>query len=172
VTMGAFSDFTAYAKETGARLSDQPLLVEVTRHLNATQHELFNYVTNFDRSSEWLWGAKESWVDNTNAEVPGQVGAVRIIRGAAGKHIRETVKAYEAPRMLAYSADDEAFFGLCSDHLGVLTCEPHPDGGTVVCWLAYGRLAPMQAKAWGGRKMFQVALGNGMNNLERKFPPR
>jgi uncharacterized protein YndB with AHSA1/START domain len=170
--MGAFSDFTAYAKETGARLSDQPLLVEETRHLNATQSELFNYVTNFELSSEWLWGAKKSWVDNTNAEVPGQVGTVRIIQGAGGKHVRETVKAYEAPRLLAYSANDGAFLGLCFDHLGVLTCEPHPDGGTVVCWVAFGRLAAAPPKAWGGRKLLQVALRNGMKNLERKFPAR
>jgi hypothetical protein len=169
--MGAFSDFTAYAEETGARLSDQPLLVEETRHLNVTQHELFNYITNFERSSEWLWGAKKSWVDNTNAEAPGQVGAVRVLRSTGGKLIRETVKAYEAPRMLAYSAEDGAFFGLCTDHLSVLTCEPHPNGGTVICWLAFGRLARAPAKAWGGKKLFQVALGNGMKNLEQKFPP-
>ena len=170
--MDPFSDFTAYAKETGARLTDQPLLVEKTKRLETTQHELFNYVTDFDRLSEWIWGSKKTWADNTKAEVAGQVGSVRMIQGAAGKPIREVVKAYDAPRMLAYSADDGAFLGLCTDHLGVLTCEPHPDGGAVVCWLAYGRLAPMPAKAWGGRKLLQVALGNGMNNLERKFPPR
>ena len=39
LSMNAFSDFTTYAKETGSRLTDQPLLVEKTRHLNATQHE-------------------------------------------------------------------------------------------------------------------------------------
>ncbi len=170
--MNAFSDFTTYAKETGSRLTDQPLLVEKTRHIDATQHELFNYTSDFDRSSEWLWGAKKTWADDTKAEAPGQVGSVRMIQGSAGKPIREVVKAYEAPRMLAYSANDGAFFGLCTDHLGVLTCEPHPDGGTVVCWLAYGRLASSPAKAWAGKKLFQVALGNGMKNLERKFPPR
>jgi len=144
----------------------------VTRHLDATQHELFNYVTDFDRLSEWLWGAKKTWADDTNAEAPGQVGSVRMIQGSAGKPIREVVKAFEAPRMLAYSANDGAFFGTCTDHLGVFTCEPHPDGGTVVCWLAYGRLASSSAKAWAGKKVFQVALGGGMKNLERKFPPR
>jgi hypothetical protein len=95
-----------------------------------------------------------------------------MIQGSAGKPIREVVKAFEAPRMLAYSANDGAFFGTCTDHLGVFTCEPHPDGGTVVCWLAYGRLASSSAKAWAGKKVFQVALGGGMKNLERKFPSR
>ncbi|MFA9411095.1 MAG: hypothetical protein ACERK0_07510, partial [Deltaproteobacteria bacterium] len=63
--MDALSDFTGYARETGSRMSDQPLLFEVTRWLDATQHELFNYVTDFDRLSEWLWGAKKTWADDT-----------------------------------------------------------------------------------------------------------
>lgn len=170
--MGVFSDFTAYAKETGSRMSDQPLLLEKTTRLDVTQHELFNYVSDFDRSSEWIVGAKKSWTDNSEAEVPGQVGAVRMIKSGSSTPVRETVKAYDAPRMLAYSANDEAFLGLCSDHLGVMTCEPHPDGGTVVCWLAYGRLSGNPAKAWAGKKLFQVALGFGMKNLERKFSKR
>ena len=170
--MDTFSDFTVFAKETGARMSEQPLLVEETRHLDVGQQELFNYVTDFDRLSEWIAGAKKTWADDTNAEIPGQVGSVRMIQGAAGKPFRETVKAFEAPRMLAYSADDAALLGTCTDHLGVVTCEPHPDGGTVICWLAYGRLASSTAKGWAGKKLFQVALSRGMNNLERKFPPR
>jgi uncharacterized protein YndB with AHSA1/START domain len=167
-----FSDFTTLANETGARMSDEPLLFEITRRLDVSQHELFNYVSDFDRLSEWIWGSRKTWADDTNAEVPGQVGSVRMIQGAFGKPFREVVRAYEAPRMLAYSAPDNALFGLCTRHLGVLTCEPHPGGGTVICWQAYGRLPRNRIKAWGGRKLFQVALSNGMKNLERKFAPR
>lgn len=170
--MSSFSDFAAYARRTGSRLSDQPLLVEETRLLPAAQQALFSYVADFERLSEWIVGARKSWTDNTNAEAPGQVGAVRMIQGLAGKPIREVVKAYEAPRMLAYSANDEAFFGLCTDHLGVVTCEPHPDGGTVFCWLAYGKLAGTPAKAWAGRTLFQVVLSRSMKSLERKFSRR
>ncbi|MGB8332398.1 MAG: SRPBCC family protein [Polyangiales bacterium] len=167
--MGAFSDFTAYAKETGSRLSDQALLVEETQRLSVTQQELFDYITDFGRLSEWIVGAKKSWQDDTNAELPGRVGSVRVIQSMAGQPVRETVRAFESPRMLAYAANDAAFLGLCTDHLGVMTCEPHPNGGTVLCWLAYGRLARNPLKAWAGRKLLQVALGKGMNRLERKF---
>jgi uncharacterized protein YndB with AHSA1/START domain len=170
--MGAFSDFTSYAKETGSRLSDQPLLMETTQRLDATQQELFNFITDFERLSEWIVGAKKSWTDDSEAEAPGEVGSVRVIESGAAKPVREVVKAYESPRMLAYSANDEAFLGLCFDHLGVMTCEPHPDGGTVLCWLAYGRVASNPVKGWAGKKLLQVALGRGMKNLERKFPPR
>ena len=170
--MSAFSDFTGHANETGARLSEQPLIFEVTRHLDATQREIFDFVSDIDRLSEWIWLCKKSWADNSRAEAPGQVGAARMIQGPAGKPFREVIKAFEAPRLLAYSADDVALLGLCSDHLGVLTCEPHPDGGTVVCWQAYGRLPRSSLKAWGGKKLFQVALGNGMKSLERRFSRR
>jgi uncharacterized protein YndB with AHSA1/START domain len=170
--MGVFADFTAYAKQTGSRLSEQALLVEQAQRLDTTQQELFDYITDFDRLSEWIVGARKSWTDDTNAQVPGQVGSVRVIQSVAGKPVREVVKAYEAPRMMAYAANDGAFFGLCTDHLGVMTCEPHPSGGTVLCWLAYGRLASHPVKAWAGRKLFQVALGTGMERLERKFRAR
>lgn len=170
--MGSFSEFTEYAKQVGRNLSDQPLLVEETRLLDSTQRELFDYVTDFDRLDEWIFGAKKSWTDNSRAAVSGQVGAVRMIQPWVGKPLAETVKAYEEPRMLAYSADDAAFFGLCTDHLGVLTCEPHPDGGAVFCWLAHGRLARSPAKAWAGKKLFQVALGRSMKNLERNLSHR
>jgi len=170
--MREYADFIQHADETGARLSDQPLLFEVTRHFELTQHELFDYVSNFDLLSEWIWASKKSWADDTKAEVPGQVGSVRMIKGAFGEPVREVVKAYEAPRMLAYSANNGALLGLCTEHLGVLTCEPHPDGGTIMCWQAYGRLPRSPGKAWAGKKLFQVALSNGMKNLERKFPTR
>lgn len=170
--MGPFSDFTRYAKETGARLSEQPLLFEKTKRLDVTQQELFNYVSDFDRSNEWIIGVKKSWTDNSEAEAPGEVGAVRVIKSGASTLVKERVKAFEAPRMLAYSANDEAFLGLCFDHLGVMTCEPHPDGGTVICWLAYGRLASNPVKRWAGTKLFQVALSRGMKNLERRLAPR
>lgn len=170
--MRAYADFTRYADETGARLTDEPRLVEVTSHFDVSQRELFDYISDFSRLSEWIWASRKSWADDSKAEAPGQVGSVRMIKGAFGEPVREVVKAYEAPRMLAYSANDGALLGLCTDHLGVVTCEPHPSGGTIMCWQAYGRLARGAAKAFAGKKLFQVALTNGMKNLERKFPTR
>ena len=170
--MDAYSEFARFANETGARLSDQPLLFETTRRFDASQQDLFNYVTDFDRLSEWIWASKKTWADDTNAEVPGQVGSVRMIQGAMGAPMRELVKAYEAPRMLAYSANNASLFGLCTDHLGVLTCEAHPHGGTVLCWQAYGRLPNSRPKAWAGRKLFQVVLSNSLKNLEGLDIPR
>jgi len=170
--MRAYADFTSFADETAARLTDQPRLVEVTSHFESSQRDLFDYIADFSRLSEWIWASRKSWADDSKAEAPGQVGSVRMIEGPFGEPVREVVKAYDAPRMLAYSANDGALLGLCTDHLGVVTCEPHPSGGTVMCWQAYGRLASNPVKAFAGRKLFQVALTNGMKNLEGKFPTR
>lgn len=170
--MEPLSGFAEYAKQTGRELTDQPLLVEETRYFAVTQRALFDYVTDFERLDEWIWGAKKSWADDTRAMAPGQIGSVRMIQPLVGKPLAETVKAYEAPRMLAYSADDAAFFGLCTDHLGVLTCEPHPDGGAVLCWLAHGRLASTPAKAWAGKKLFEIALGRSIRKLGRNLSRR
>ncbi len=166
------SELTAYAAQTGARLSNQPLVFEKVSHLGVSQQALFDYITDFDRLQEWIIGAKRSSTDNTHAERPGEVGAVRVIEAPVGAPVREVVKAFEAPRMLAYSANDEALLGLCTDHLSVVTCEPHPDGGSVLCWQAYGRLPSKPWKAWAGKKLFATALGRSTKNLERKFPPR
>ena len=65
--MGAYSDFTTYANETGASLSDQPLIFEITQRFDATQHELFNYVSDIDKLGEWIWASKKSWADRSPA---------------------------------------------------------------------------------------------------------
>lgn len=168
--MRAYANFTRFADETGARLSDHPRLFEVTTHFEVGQQQLFDYIADFDRLSEWIWGSRTSWTDDSKAEMPGQVGSVRVLKGVVGAPIREVVKAYESPRMLAYSANDGALLGLCTEHVSVITCEPHPNGGTVMCWQAYGRLARNPLKAFAGHKLFRVALTNSMKNLKRKYP--
>lgn len=168
--MGQFAEFTKYAAEVGARLSQQPLQMTYTAHLGVSQGEAFAYISDTDRLHEWIPGARKSWSDDTEAEHPKQVGSVRMIDAGIGKPTREVVRAYEPPRVLAYSATDDSLFGLYTEHLGVVGCEPHPSGGTVFCWLAFGRPADNAVKRWAGRKVFQVALGRGTRALARRFP--
>ncbi|MEM7434273.1 MAG: SRPBCC family protein [Myxococcota bacterium] len=168
--MGSLSEFTRYASEVGGRLSNQPLQMTYTAHLGLPQSELFAYVSDTDRLHEWIPGARKTWSDDTHAEQPKQVGSVRMIDAGVGKPTQEIVKAYEAPRLIAYSATDESLFGLLTDHLGVVACEPHPSGGTVFCWLAFGRLADNRVKSWAGTRLFRFALGGGTKALKRRFP--
>ena len=50
--MREYADFTGFADETGARLSDQPMLFEVVRHFDVSQNDLFDYLADFNRLSE------------------------------------------------------------------------------------------------------------------------
>ncbi|MEM8609813.1 MAG: SRPBCC family protein [Myxococcota bacterium] len=168
--MGPFAEFTKYAAEVGARLSQQPLQMTYTAHLGASQAELFEYVSDTDRLNEWIPGARRTWSDDAQAELPKQVGSVRMIDAGIGKPTREIVRAYEPPRVLAYSATDDSLFGLFTDHLSVVGCEPHPLGGTVFCWLAFGRPADNPVKRWVGKRVFHMALGGGTKALKRVFP--
>jgi carbon monoxide dehydrogenase subunit G len=169
--MDSFSDYAKRAQDAGSRLTDAPLQMTHTTRLGATQQELFDYISDPDRLSEWIPGAKKTWSDDSKAEAPKQVGSVRMIQGSLGKPTREVVKVYEPPHLLAYSLTRGSTFGLFSDHLGVVTCEPHRDGGTVLCWLAFARPAG-RIKWLAGKKIFEVALGGGIKALERKFPYR
>lgn len=170
--MSSPGEFTRYAEEAGARLSDQPLQMTYTARLGASQREVFDFIADTDRLHEWIPGARKSWSDDTKAEQPQQVGSVRMIDAGIGKPTREVVKAFEAPRLLAYSATNDSLFGMFTDHLSVVTCEPHPESGTVFCWLAFGRPASNPVMRWVGKKVFQVALGGGTKKLQKRFPPR
>lgn len=169
--MDSLSEYAKRAREAGSRFTDAPLQITYTIRLGANQQELFDYVSDPDRLSEWIPGAKKTWSDDSNAKVPKQLGSVRMIKASVGKPTREVVKVYEPPHLLAYSLTDKSTFGLFSDHLGVVTCEPHPDGGTVLCWLAFA--SPAGRIKWvAGKKIFELALGGGIKALERRFPYR
>lgn len=170
--MGELDSYARYAENAGAQLSDQPLQMKIVRRLGVSQDDLFTFITDFERLSEWIPGARKSWSDDSKAEVPGQVGAVRMISGAVGAPVREVVKAYEAPRLLAYSATDESLRGMFTDHLSVIGCEPHSESGSVFTWLAFAKPAESAVMRFVGTKVFRFALGAGTKNLERRFPLR
>lgn len=170
--MSKLDAYSGHAEELGASLSTEPLLMKVVRRMGVPQEELFAYVSDSSRLSEWIPGAKKSWSDDSEAEAPGQRGSVRVISSGIGKPTRELIKAYQAPRALAYSASDSSLMGLMTRHLSVIGCEPHPDGGSVFAWLAYGRVPANRVKAFIGKKVFQAVLHNGTKALERKFPLR
>ncbi|MEZ4288339.1 MAG: SRPBCC family protein [Polyangiales bacterium] len=164
------SEYGRKAALTGAALTTRPLLVKFSKRLGAPQREVFDYVTDISRLHEWIPLAQKSWSDDSNAEEPGRVGAVRVIVAGPGKPTREVIKFFEEPNLLAYSASDDSLFGLATDHLSVISVEPHPSGGSVMTWLAYGRPADSLIKRGAAQLVFRTALGGGMRNLGKKFP--
>ena len=168
--MSNLDAFAAYALERGAALTPEPLQERVQARVRVTQEELFAYVTDFEKLAEWIPMASRSYSDDTHAEAPGQVGAVRVIHATgAPKPTLETVKAFESPRLLAYSAADECLFGMFTNHLSVITAEPHPSGGSVFTWLAYGRPAKRLPMRLAGKGMFKGVLNAGTKKLVKNL---
>ena len=162
--------YAAYALEAGARMTPHPLQFKAQTRVDASRDELWAFVTDFTRIGDFIPMIKRSYSDDSNAEAPGQVGAVRVIYAhGAPKPTLETVKAFEAPRLLAYSAADENLFGMFTEHLSVITCEPHPDGGAVFTWLAYGKPAKNPALRLAGKGMFSGVLTAGTRNLAKRL---
>jgi uncharacterized protein YndB with AHSA1/START domain len=161
-------DPSPFALERGRAMTGSPLSLARATRLGAPPEEIFAFITDFPRLPEWMPLIKRCTVDNSQAQAPGRVGAVRVIEAPMAKPTRETVMAFEAPRLLAYSASDASLMGMFTGHLGVLTCEPHPQGGTWFTWLSFGHRggAPM---GWFGPPMFNFVVGRSISSLERRF---
>ena len=112
---------------------------------------------------------KRCRVDNTRAEMPGGVGAVRVIDSGFGDPTRETVLAFEPPRLLAYSASDASLRGLFTRHFGVLLSEPHPRGGTWLSWLSYAR-SGIGPQKYLGPGVFKLVIRQWLAHLSERFP--
>ena len=93
-----------------------------------------------------------------------------MIDSGFGKPTRETVVAFEEPRLLAYSAADDCLFGMYTNHTGLISCEPDPGGGTRLTWCSYARPGRFFLMHWMGRLMFRFMLGRSIRTLERRFP--
>jgi hypothetical protein len=157
-------------KTRAAALTSSPIQVEVQGRVALSQEEAFRYVTDATKIAEWLPMATRSSSIDTKAETPGGVGSVRAIDFGSVPLARELVVALEPMSLYAYSANDRSLRGMYRDHLSVIGFEPHPDGGTVITWLAYARPGNSWVMRYVGLRMFRHVLGNGMHNLEKRFP--
>jgi uncharacterized protein YndB with AHSA1/START domain len=169
-----FIDPSTIALERGARLSDSlggraPLVLARACRLGATPEQVFAFITDFERLPDWMPMMKRCRVDNTRAQNPGGVGAVRVIDSGFGEPTREEVRAFEPPTLLAYSASDASLRGLFRGHLGVLICEPHPVGGTWLSWLSYARSGTGPAK-FLGPGVFRFVIQQSLARLAARFP--
>lgn len=163
--------FGEAVKRRAASMTSEPLQVEVRGRLGISAEEAFRYVTDASKLAEWLPVGTSSHSDDSQAQAPGGVGSVRVIENKPLPPTRETVVALDAPSLFyAYSAPDAALMGMFTNHLGVIGIEPHPEGGCVITWLAYGRAGRSWLMRYLGLRMFRFVLGNGTKNLEKRFP--
>ena len=95
--------FATYALESGAQMTNSPLQFKAQTRVDASRDELWALVTDFNRIGDFIPMIKRSHSDDSQAELPGQVGAVRVIHAyGAPKPTLETVTAFQAPRLLVF----------------------------------------------------------------------
>lgn len=163
--------FGEAVKRRAASMTTEALQVEVRGRLGVSCEEAFRYVTDASKLADWLPVGKSSRSDDSRAETPGGVGSVRVIENKPLPPTRERVVAYDAPGYFyAYSASDSALMGMFTNHLGAIGLEPHPEGGCVITWLAYGKPGRSWLLRYAGLRMFRFVLGQGTKNLEKRFP--
>lgn len=150
-------------------MTQAPLVLARAARLGADPTHIFAFITDFERLPEWMPLMKRVRVDNSRAETPSGVGAVRIIDSGLGKPTEETVVALEAPTLLAYSASDASLRGMLTSHLGVILCEPHPAGGTWLSWLSYARPGTGPQR-FLGPAVFKQVIQRSLLQLTRRFP--
>ncbi len=152
-------------------MTSASLQVEVQGRLGLEADAAFAYVTDASKLAEWLPIGDSSHSDDSRAEAPGGVGSVRVIRTGRMPETRETVVALDREaRFYAYSAADAALMGMFTQHLGVIGVEPHPEGGSVLTWLAYAKPGRSWLMRYIGIRVFRYVLWNGTKNLEKRFP--
>ncbi len=153
----------------GSSLTQAPLVLPCAARLGADPARIFAFITDFERLPEWMPLMRRVTVDNSRAEKPSGVGAVRVIDSGIGKPTEETVVALEPPELLAYHASDASLRGMFTEHLGVLVCEPHPAGGTLLSWLTYARPGKGPAR-FVGPTVFKQVIQRSLEQLTRRFP--
>jgi uncharacterized protein YndB with AHSA1/START domain len=151
--------------EQGVPHTDSPLQFDVSCEINAPPETVFDFLVDFEQLPSWMPLMKRVTVDNTNAVVPRQVGAVRVIDSGVGKPTLETVRAWQRPSLLSYSANDASFRGMFHSHLGVLTCEPRDTERTLFRWQTYAKpgTPPM---SWIGRILLGWIFRRSMRRMQ------
>lgn len=154
--------------EQGVPQTGSPLQFDVSCEIDAPPEAVFDFLTDFEQLPSWMPLMKKVTVDNTNAVTPRQVGAVRVIDSGVGRPTLETVRAWQRPVLLSYSANDASFRGMFDSHLGILTCEPLEGARTRFRWQTYAKpgIPPM---SWIGKLLLGWIFRRSMWKLQARL---
>ncbi len=138
-----------------------------TVQLDAGSGTIWNYLTDYANLSEYVPGVLTVETDNSMAQSPNGVGAVRTVRLAqpdgSSVELTERIVIFEPGAALGYAIGDDNPLGMV-DHLGLIQLTA-ADGGTALSWSQYYGHPDLDAFAAGvTQSMDQVAI-----NLTDRF---
>ena len=155
-------------EQTTHALTTSPIQLDLTARVNASPETVFDFAADHNRLPEWAPGVKSVEVDNSDAEQPGEVGAVRYLSGAFGKPDKEVVRAFDRPRLLSISNSDESLHGMFTDHIGIIVFESEGDGTRLrlrICAVP-GR---NPIARFIGKRLLPIMMGRARRNLQQHF---
>jgi uncharacterized protein YndB with AHSA1/START domain len=119
--------------------SDAPLRVRRMAYFDAPPGDIFAVISDHGHLDRWLPLVERVYLNRGHADVRNGVGTTRYLHTAFFT-IREYVIAYDPPRLLAYSIEQNT---LVIDHVSVVYVEPERYGGTYLTWQHYFRTSTL-----------------------------
>lgn len=133
--------------------------------LAADQASVFSYVSDIGHLAEWVPGVRRATADNTGAELPGGLGAVRVLEAPFGLKVRERIVAWAPPHGFAYALQDSR---LAPNHLAIVTVTPDGDGKSTIAFEEYYDL-PLFTLRIIADAIMRRAVSGMVRNLVHRF---
>lgn len=113
-----------------------PLRISRAAVLEAPPLRVFTWISDHAELDRWIPLVGPVNVVRGHADSPNGVGTIRYLH--VGPYtLRQYVIAYDPPRLLAYSIEQDPLF---ADHVGLLYLQGERYGGTQLTWQHYYRL--------------------------------
>jgi hypothetical protein len=117
-----------------------PLRVMRSAYLEASPARVFAIISDHANADTWMPLVTQVNVSRGHADVRDGVGTIRYLHAGFWYSMRQYVIAFNPPRLLAYSIEQDPFI---SHHVSVMYLEAERYGGTLLFWQHYFRMGLM-----------------------------
>lgn len=160
---------TALATRTIGKLNiDQvthaPRRLTKSIRLHARQDEVFSFIRQHEKWTNWFPVLEAVSVDNRQAQSPGGNDCIRHCTLVNGAQFSERIVGYDAPNQFGYAIEDGNPLGV-QGHLAVVTVEAEAAGSSTLRWYQY--FDHPQAETFV-QEVNQI-LDGGIQNLFERF---
>ena len=116
--------------------TDAPLRFSRAVFFDAPPKALFVAISDHAKLETWMPGVQRVNLNRGHAGVYNGVGTIRYLLYSGLYTVREYIIAYDPPRLIAYSIEENPFI---IDHVSVILLQPERYGGTYLVWQHYFR---------------------------------
>lgn len=144
-----------------------PLRVMRTAYLEASPARVFAVISDHANADTWMPLVTHVNVSRGHADMRDGVGTIRYLHVSFWYSLREYVIAFNPPRLLAYSIEQDA---IITNHVSVMYLEAERYGGTLLYWQHYFRMSTLPSITVPLASIaFDQSCAFGLRNLIRYF---